>query len=73
MLPSVESPCSECGSQGGFTFYFWVGNEQLGVTPPSDGELSGMESIVATDFPRKSGFSRETKQLESKVLGSTHK
>ncbi len=30
--PSVESLCSECGSQGGFTFYFWVGNEQLGVT-----------------------------------------
>jgi hypothetical protein len=44
--PSVESLCSECGSQGGFTLYFWVAEWTIGYDPPSDGELSGMKVLL---------------------------
>jgi len=71
--PSVESLCSECGSQGGFTFYFWVGNEQLGVTHLAHGELSGMKVLLLLTSQESQDSEERQNNLKAKVLGSTHK
>jgi hypothetical protein len=71
--PSVESLCSECGSQGGFTFYFWVGNDQLGVTHLGDGELSGMKVMLLLTSQESQDSQERQNNLKARYWEVPHK